>query len=238
MKLSHLLVTTALLFFYSSSGKADANFELWNKLSTPIYYSLGKSTINPKDEAKNYDLLKLDSTKYTYATLDLNKKNQLILSLQEPQINKPLSVYLYEFTPGKTIYVRATAENNKLVFGPQSGPLFGLRGKTERGYPLGNNVKESDITTKVINYRKLAPVIKRTPLTQIDPKDAQKALALYKDASAAEILNVAPEASQADISKAYRTLGLKWHPDKNLNNPQADAVFKMITNAFNKLKGL
>lgn len=39
-------------------------------------------------------------------------------------------------------------------------------------------------------------------------------------------LNVKPDASQDDIRKAYRKAALRWHPDKNKDNPSASEKFK------------
>ena len=50
------------------------------------------------------------------------------------------------------------------------------------------------------------------------------------------ILGLQRDASEADIKKAYRTLALKWHPDKNPDNKDlAEKKFKEIGNAFKVL---
>jgi hypothetical protein len=50
--------------------------------------------------------------------------------------------YMYHFKPGKTIYV--TLHGNGAL-NPQTGPKSGKTGKTEAGYPLTDNVTQSDI---------------------------------------------------------------------------------------------
>lgn len=46
-----------------------------------------------------------------------------------------------------------------------------------------------------------------------------------------KVLGVDKSASQEDIKKAYRKLALKYHPDKNPGNKQAEETFKKISEA-------
>src|SRR5512133_3147252 len=50
-----------------------------------------------------------------------------------------------------------------------------------------------------------------------------------------EILGVGKDASPADIKKAYRTLALKYHPDRNPDNKEAEEKFKEAAEAFEVL---
>src|SRR3990172_4849716 len=45
-------------------------------------------------------------------------------------------------------------------------------------------------------------------------------------------LGVAKDASSDDIKKVYRKLALKYHPDKNPDNKEAEEKFKKISEAY------
>ena len=49
------------------------------------------------------------------------------------------------------------------------------------------------------------------------------------------ILGVSQQASDAEIKKAYRQLARQYHPDQNPDDPEAEAQFKQIANAYEVL---
>lgn len=50
-----------------------------------------------------------------------------------------------------------------------------------------------------------------------------------------ELLGVARNASEDEIKKSFRRLAMKYHPDRNRDNPQAEEQFKKIKEAYDIL---
>jgi molecular chaperone DnaJ len=50
-----------------------------------------------------------------------------------------------------------------------------------------------------------------------------------------EVLGVARDADDSTIKKAYRKLAMKFHPDRNPDNPEAEASFKEASEAYSVL---
>lgn len=153
--ISSILVPLALYAVEQkkSAPKTTPNFEFWNKTEHPIYISLGYA--DPKtdkiiDDPLTHDFKKIEAGKWATEEdlgfkLDLNNKTLLYIRASPEKPHKDDRLLAFRFKPHKTMYVRLKKEKNQYVFGTQTGPLLGLKGKTQRGYSLKNNPQPGDI---------------------------------------------------------------------------------------------
>src|SRR5436853_3867951 len=50
-----------------------------------------------------------------------------------------------------------------------------------------------------------------------------------------EVLRLNRDCTEEDLKKAYRRLAMKWHPDRNPDNPRAEDHFKEAKEAYEVL---
>ncbi|KAI9486433.1 MAG: hypothetical protein EXX96DRAFT_496290 [Benjaminiella poitrasii] len=95
---------------------------------------------------------------------------------------------------------------------------------------LGNQSFWSLLLVIVVVLSTMVPKVKAWTEADFEIFDLVDALekAEGKDTNFYSWLDVKPSASQAEITKAYRKLSLKWHPDKNKSDPKAKERFARL----------
>lgn len=152
MKKNNILVSLSLiaaffstpLSFTASAPSSPRNFgpgfEIYNKASTII-------TVRLVIGGTTQTAMVLPQQKFEFR-IDLNTPVRLELydrglTRQEVSSARPQRTVSIS-APGKTKYLTWNPAKSPYLY-PQTGPLMGLLGKSESGYPLAINLKQSDI---------------------------------------------------------------------------------------------
>ena len=173
------------LFYFNILGIsglfAAPNFEFWNKLNKPVYISVGDKNNSPYEKT----FKKVDAGKWTDASqqqtpsgYDINTQNETILLLSTTMPDQGTEIYEFKINPGKTVYARVKDASGSLGFGPQTGPLLGFMGKTERGYPLSGNFKASDFKTSNVKFQ---PAMPKRDIPVTKPNEPVKQVPILSD---------------------------------------------------------
>ena len=132
-------IASILTIATSCAIEAVTNFELFNKASEPINYKLS-----------------IYRRQILYGNIESNEKSKEIFDLKNENVSENDAIYLEIITstgttkfrivaPNKTKYVTWNPAKSPSLY-PQTGPMWGLKGTTESGLPLNNNVTQSQIT--------------------------------------------------------------------------------------------
>lgn len=155
------IVSVVVLMFsqVSFAGTAELlkkiqgpGFEVFNKASNPI-------TITIFMDGAFLRYADIGSNQKFLLNIDVNKPMQLGIYNQKTKISTgtfsrditPAPQYLYTLNaPGKTKYLTWNPAKSPSLY-PQTGPLMGLLGKSDSGYPLSSNLTQGQIRTATAN---------------------------------------------------------------------------------------
>lgn len=166
MKVYYFLAFLASSFAYGAKAPRPTG-ELWNKHTKPIYYSITNGPI----QAAITPLKRLEPGTFVKVHRNLRAPTVFAIAIENPP-EPDQRLDIFTIRPCKTLYVRVGLPSEKekwkefikdifgaqsieadgYIFGGQVGPLLGLRGITERGYPLKNNVHAQDISPSSITF--------------------------------------------------------------------------------------
>lgn len=135
--------------------ESNVGFELVNKSKRPIWIALTNGE-NTTLAAKVDPVTTMVRHEVRFNNIDITKPTQMAVWYSNPgrvsfekkytiagaKLFKPAPNKVYSFTLNRTLYLKWTKEN---YAGPQTGLLWGMRGKTDSNLSLADNVSKTDI---------------------------------------------------------------------------------------------
>ena len=122
-------------------------FEILNKTNNPIWVSV----FSPDQEAPSASIRRVfRQSSGSAVEIDGSKDVNLLIWTNDPgekvNLSEAKSDYVYQFTSRKKdILVTFNPGDKRGDLYPQTGTYGGWSGKTESGFPLGDNIKEKNI---------------------------------------------------------------------------------------------
>ncbi len=119
-------------------------FELWNKTSKPVIFSLiHEHDLLIRESRQELPRITVPSAEaYSEEGYDLNDNTYIYFYKLEDSVS-PFKAY--RIWAGKPIYVRVKEQKGKFIFGPQTGRFRGIARSTDSGLKRKNNVTKKDI---------------------------------------------------------------------------------------------
>ena len=133
----------------------------------------------------------------------------------------------------------ALKKGDKIV---TNGGLFGtvsVAAKDVITLQVADNVRVRVLRTEVMGLQDDLTGAGAADTKRDKGEKAEKAISDHKSDKGDHysVLGLSPNASEADIKKAYRKLVMKYHPDKNPGDKEAEARFRAIDEAYEALVG-
>ena len=171
----------------------------------------------------------------------LRNPNIVKFFLAQPQFNPNLQDKLMRSALSTAIQLDLVLTTALLLKDPRTDVnLKDSSGATALDYAL---VKKSPTLHKLLQERKA-----ESGRSQMPPKEQKRAsfttevydaLGVPLNANPYAILGVTQNASDDEVKKAYKSLSIKWHPDKNPDKQElAGHVFQLIAAAYQEIQKL